>query len=223
MKVLSREQFLEEFESQWLIGEHVTIIGTTGSGKTVLAEDIYALRKFVVVIATKSSDDSLDDYDKQFHRLKRWPPSWHQEKVLFWKRPEKLGDFTDQRLAIYEVISHIYKHGNRVLGFDDVFYISDTLKLSSELQMLYTQARSQKVSLVGNLQRPFWVPKEITNQASHVLLFGLRDDKDVERVAGAQGIKKQDVIRAVDELQKYDFAWIRTGVEPVIVRGSKDA
>lgn len=222
MKVLSREDFLKEFKSSWLVGEHVTIIGTTGSGKTVLAEDIYNMRCYVVVIATKSEDDSLKGYGKDFHRIKKWPPAFYQEKVLFWKKPGVLGDFSDQREAIYAVLSNVYKHGNRTIGLDDVVYLVRQLHLKEELAMMYTQARSQNISLVGNIQRPFWVPLEVCNQATHVLMFGLRDKDDVDRVAESQGITKDDVRSATKELHKYDFAWIRTGVEPVIVRGQKD-
>lgn len=221
MRELTRNEFLEEFKGQWQIGEHVTIIGTTGSGKTFLAEDIYNMRRFVVVIATKSSDETLTDYGKDFYRIKKWPPSWHQEKVLFWKKPDVLGEFSDQREAIYKVLSAVYKSGNRTIGLDDVVYMVRQLKLQGELAMLYTQARSQNISLVGNIQRPFWVPLEVTNQATHVLLFGVRDKDDVDRVAEAQGIRKDEIRGAVSALNKYDFAWVRTGVSPVIVRNEE--
>lgn len=218
MREMLRSEFYKEFKTLWFVGQHVTLVGTTGDGKTVLAEHLYELRKFVVVIATKASDDSLDDYSKDFYRTKKWPVDWYKEKVIFWERPDKLGDFSEQREAIYRVLSDIYKKGNRTVGLDDVAYLSGTLRLDDELRMLYTQSRSQNISLVGNIQRPYRVPLEVTNQASHVLLFGVRDRRDVERLVEAQGLSKVDVVSAVEKLHKYDFAWIRTGSEPIIVR-----
>jgi hypothetical protein len=218
MQEMRIEEFLHEFSLMWHVGQHVTIVGTTGSGKTVLAESIYEMRRYVVVISTKSKDESLEQYGKDFYRIKRWPPDWHQERVLFWKKPKELGEFGDQRKAVFDVLDSVYRHGNRTVGIDDVVYLVRQLHLKEELAMLYTQARSQGVSLVGNLQRPYWVPLEVCNQASHLLVFGLKDKDDVDRVAEAQGIGKETVRTAIRDLRQYDFAWIRTSREPIIIR-----
>lgn len=219
---LSRKQFLQLFQATWNMGEHVTLIGTTGSGKTYLAEDLYLLRQWVVVIATKSKDETLDGYDTSFYKIKKWPPDWYQRRVLFWKKPDELGNFSDQREAIYNVLSNIYKYGGRTVGLDDVYYISATLKMKGELQMLYTQARSQDISLVGNIQRPSWVPLEVTNQATHVMLFGIKDDKDIERVAQAQGMKKSVLENAIALLEEYEFIWVRMNKDPIIIKNDKE-
>jgi len=222
MQELTRSEFLRKFRTEWDIGQHVTIIGTTGSGKTVLAGQVYGLREYVVVVATKSSDRSLDDYDSSFHRVKKWDPQWFQKRILFWKRPDKLGDFTEQREAVFDVMDDVYTHGHRTMGWDDVVYMVRQLRLGGEIQMMCTQSRSQDISLVANLQRPAWVPLEVCNQATHLLMFGVKDKDDVDRIAEAQGIQKDEVRSAVGALNKYDFAWIRTGVEPVIVRNDKE-
>lgn len=218
MRELTREQFFREFKNLWTQGQHVTIVGTTGSGKTVLAESLYEMRKYCVVVATKKADESLDAYGESFKRIKKWPPNWHQKHVLFWFKPKELGDFSEQRQQIYNVLSDVYMVGGWTVGLDDVFFIADTLQMKSTLQMLYTQVRSHKVSIVGNIQRPAWVPLEVLNQASHVLIFGLKDENDVEKVGKEQGVKVVLLKRAIEALKDYDFVWIRQRKEPVIVR-----
>jgi hypothetical protein len=193
-------------------------VGTTGDGKTVLAEHLYAMRRYVVVIATKAKDDSLDAYGKDFHRIKKWPPRFDQKKVLFWKKPGELGDFSEQREDIKNVLNDVYKRGGYTIGLDDVAYISSTLKLEGEIRMLCTQARSEDISLVMNMQRPYRVPLECTNQSSHILIFGLKDDKDIDRVAESSGVRRLDVREAVGQLNKYDFAWLKKSSEPILVR-----
>lgn len=222
LREISRSEFLEEFKHFWIVGQHVTLVGTTGSGKTVLARDLCDLRRYVVVIASKAKDESLDKFPKSFHRIKKWPPEFHQEKVVFWKKPGNLGDFNDQRTAFYYALQDIYKSGGWTVYFDDIFYLAKTLKLDNVLQMLYTQVRSQGVSLLGSIQRPAWVPLEVVNQASHVLVFGLKDDKDIERVSKEQGVRKYEVVKSVEMLRQYEFVWIRTGMKPVIVRNDKE-
>ena len=219
---ISRSAFYKDFKLKWSSGQHVTIIGTTGDGKTVLAEHLYAMRTYVVIIATKSKDDSLDAYDKSYHRITKWPPRFDQKKIIFWQKPGALGDFSEQQHKIKVVLRDIYKRGGYTVGLDDVAYITGTLKLEPEIRMLATQARSQDISLVMNIQRPYRVPLEVTNQSSHILIFGLKDERDVDRVAEASGLDKYTVREAVKGLNKYDFAWLRIGRDPVIVRNRED-
>lgn len=221
MMEITRSEFYKEFKLLWFVGQHVTIVGTTGDGKTVLAEHLYEMRNYVVVIATKSKDESLDDYGKDFHRIQKWPPRFDQKKVLFWKKPQTLGDFSEQREAIKEVLSSVYTRGRYTIGMDDVAYLTGTLKLENEIRMLCTQARSQDISLVMNIQRPYRVPLEVSNQASHILIFGLRDDRDIDRVVESQGLNRQIVREAVRSLNKYDFAWLRKSANPIIVRNKE--
>lgn len=215
---ITRSEFYREFPLHWHIGQHVTLVGTTGDGKTVLAEHLYSMREWVVVIASKAKDESLEGYGKDFHRISKWPPEWYQKKILFWKKPDTLGDFSEQREAFYKVLNDVYKHGGRVVGLDDVAYLTGVLHMDEEIRMLCTQSRSQDISLVMNIQRPYRVPLEVTNQSSHVMLFGLRDEKDVDRVVEAQGLNRYIVKKAIASLHKYDFAWIRTKMDPIIVR-----
>lgn len=214
MDKLTYQEYLQRFRRKWEPGQHVAIIGPTGSGKTNIAHDVEQLRKRVVVIATKAKDRTLDTY-KDFKKRDSWPPDWHEKLILFWKKPKTLGDFRDQQIGIYTVMADLYKVGSWTIVFDDLFYVSHTLRLEGPVRMFYTQVRSNNVSIVSNIQRPFRVPLEAMSQSTYALMFSTRDDKDIRRVAEDMGLDYRELKAALSQLQQYEFLLLETGKEPV--------
>lgn len=210
------QEFLTIFGNTWKQGEHVAICGPTGSGKTYSAQDILKLKKRVVVIATKSKDETLDCY-RGFKRRDTWPPDWNEKLVLFWKKPKNLKDFRSAQIAIYGVMADLYKYGSWTVYFDDLFFVSETLKLKEPLRMFYTQVRSNDVSIVASIQRPFWVPVEAVSQSSYVLLFPTRDERDIKRVAEGMGLSFNELLEGVRSLKQYEFLLVEHGKEPIHV------
>lgn len=219
---LQHDDFLARFSRIWEQGQHVGIVGATGSGKTTVAQEIEELREYVVVIATKSHDETLDKY-KSFIRKKDWPPHYHETKVLFWVKPKELGNFQIQRVAVYKVMSDIFSVGGWTVYFDDLYYVSDTLRLKEAVRMFYTQVRSNHVSIVSSIQRPFWVPVEALSQSTYVLLFNTRDGRDIKRVSEGMSIPVADIQRALEQLKEYECVFLQTGKEPVIIEKKRVA
>lgn len=220
MKTLTYQEFLDTFKLTWKQGEHVAIIGPTGSGKTFVAQDIKLMRKRLVVIATKAKDETLSKY-KGFKRRDTWPPEYGERLILFWKKPKSLTDFRGVQIAIYGVMADLYKYGSWTIYFDDLFFVSSTLKLKEPLRMFYTQVRSNDVSIVASIQRPFWVPVEAVSQSTYALMFPTRDEKDIKRVAEGLGLSYYDLKDEISELEKYEFLLLEHGKDPVHVQKRK--
>src|SRR5579875_3477090 len=104
VETISYQEFLNLLRRKWEPGEHISVIGPTGSGKSWVVADILSLRRFVVVVATKAKDKTLDSRYKGFRKLQKWPPDWDVERALFWKKPKELGDFREQQYAVYSVM-----------------------------------------------------------------------------------------------------------------------
>lgn len=217
METLTYQQWLESFKKEWEAGQHVLLIGHTGSGKTIAAEDVLLLRKYVVAIATKSKDKSLEQYIKNDGFVKRdtWPPEWNQRKILFWRKPKALGDFSAQQIGVYEVMSDVFQRGGWTTYFDDLIYITNTLRLKEPVKMFYTQVRSMGVSIVASLQRPFWAPVEATSQSTYALVFAAHDERDVHRIAEGLSVSFKVLLEAIKSLNEYEFVFVRTG-KPLI-------
>jgi energy-coupling factor transporter ATP-binding protein EcfA2 len=216
LKRLQHDEFLIRFGKTWKQGQHVAIVGSTGSGKTTVAQEIEDLRDYVVVIATKANDESLDHYTR-FTKMDKWPPDYTKKLVLFWKKPKVLGDFREQRRAIYGVMADVFKVGGWTVYFDDLFYVSETLRLKESVRMFYTQVRSNHVSIVSSIQRPFWVPIEALSQSTYVLLFGTRDQRDIKRVSEGISIPIQELQQAISQLEEYEFLFLQTGKTPILI------
>lgn len=208
MEAITYAEFVARMRREWEPGQHIAIVGPTGSGKTYIARDLLALRKYAIVLATKSRDKTLEEY--RFDRFDRWPVEYDARAVLLWKKAKRLGDFSQQRLLIYRVLDDVYRTGGWSIYFDDLFYISETLALKRAIQMLYTQVRSQGVSLIASMQRPRWVPLEAVSQVSYLICFRIHDEIDAERIAGGMGINRKELLAAMKELQQYEFMVIQS-------------
>lgn len=217
MQTIPYNQFLLLLKSKWKGGEHIGVIGPTGSGKSWALADILALRKHVVVVATKAKDKTLDERYKAFTKRSSWPADYNEKKILFWKKPKRLGDFREQQIAIYELMDDVYRRGGYTISFDDLYYVSETLHLKRALQMLYTQVRSGNASIVANMQRPAWVPLEAVSQVTYLLVFRIHDRVDIDRIAEGMGLDRKTLAGQVSELQKYEFLFLEIGHEPIKV------
>lgn len=216
METLTYQQWLDGFKGQWKSGQHVLLVGPTGSGKTVAAQDMLLLRQYVVAIATKAKDESLDAY-KGFKKLDEWPPAWNEKRVLFWRKPKALGDFASQQVAIYKLLNDVYQHGGWTVYFDDLVFVTGTLRLKEPIRMFYTQVRSQGVSIVSSLQRPFWAPLEAVSQSTYALVFAAHDEHDIHRLSEGLSINYRALLAAIRELEPYEFIFLRTGKTPIKV------
>lgn len=195
-------------KANWKPGQHIGIVGPTGSGKSYIARDLLELRKYAVVFATKSKDRTLEEYN--FEKFDRWPVEYDTRLVILWKKAKRLGDYNHQRMLIYNAMDDIYRVGGWTMYFDDLYYVSETLGLKRAIQMLYTQVRSQDVSIISSFQRPRWVPLEAVSQASYILCFRVHDRLDVARIAEGMGIDRQALQGAMQQLEQYQFLLIKS-------------
>lgn len=216
MDQITYTDFIAYMRREWKAGQHIGIIGPTGAGKTYIARDLLELRRYAVVIATKSKDETLEQYNL-FEKFDQWPVDFDLRYVLLWRKAKRLGDFEEQRMLIYRAMDDVYRHGGWTIYFDDLFYIAETLGLKRAVQMLYTQVRSQGVSLLASMQRPRWVPLEAVSQSTYIVCFRVHDKIDVERIAGGMGIDRKELQAAMSELAEYEFVLIRSNGKAIKV------
>lgn len=175
----------------WKQGEHVSLIGPTGTGKSTLALAILPRRKYRVVIVTKPADETVTDLDgykvvEQWKKIDADPRDGGTAYVL-WPNIATMDKQRAQAVLIRQALREMYAQGAWCVFADEVSYLARDLHLTRELKMLWLQGRSLGISMVAATQRPAWVPLEMYSQASHLFLWKDNDGRNVRRLVEIGG------------------------------------
>lgn len=194
---LSFDAFLSLFLSEWHQGEHIDLIGPTGTGKTTVAHKILTAREYVCVLAIKRQDDTLDEFTKNEPRytiIQKWPPEYMQKRVILWKKPKSLdrADVRKQALSVHRALNQMYISGGWCIYLDEAGYIAGILGLSQAIGILLNQGRSAHLSIAVTTTRPSSVvariPKEALNQVRHHLIFKFIDEREMKTCGEIVGL-----------------------------------
>lgn len=195
---------------RWRDGEHLSLFGPTGSGKTTLALTLLPLRSWVVVFATKPRDRVLAAFAER-HRytiIRRWPPPALRHHVVLWPPFRGTSDLLRQRRAFEDAIRDIYRSGGWTIYLDETYYFSELLRMSDDLRLLWTQGRSLDVTLVAGTQRPKRVPLEMMDQATHLFFFRFRDYADLQRIGELGWVDARAIREEVARLPPHHFLYV---------------
>lgn len=205
-------EFIRQFN--WRQGEHVTLLGPTGLGKTTLALSILPIRRFVVVCATKPKDPLLDQLKREGYRVSReWPAPPIYDRVVFWPKYETMTDVFSQRAAFSSGLRKMFASGGWTIYVDEGSYVSEFLRLEPELKTIWQQGRTQNISLVLAAQRPAFIPVTAYSSATHLFFWRNNDDVDLRRIGGIGGISSKEIRSIVQQLPRYHVLYVctRTG------------
>lgn len=212
-----------EFDANlvWRQGEHVTLAGGTGSGKTTFARQLLKRRRFVVVMATKSADSSLYDplIAQGFVVKTKWAPEFDEagepvDPLVIFKPPLSGGTAGKdaQREAFRLALLNIFETGSEDGGWcvycDEVRYLTEFLNLRTELELLWLQGRSLGVSVVAATQRPVSIPV-LAFEAQHLFVWRFSHKDDIDRISHFSGTLSPVVRQTVPRLPKHEVLHVQ--------------
>ncbi|HEX6461132.1 MAG TPA: hypothetical protein VF032_19605 [Thermoleophilaceae bacterium] len=197
-------------------GEHITTIGPTGSGKTVLNRYLLRRRDFVVVLGVKRRDKELyGPFEEEGYRLVRTfdaevPPESPGERLLFVPTTDKHGKEGRAAKAqrFRQALNDIYDVGNWTVYADDVQYMSDQLGLRDEFEELWMLGRSEGVTVVASSQEPVNIPLMAYGMATHLFLFRNDDLVRARRMAELAGGNREIVQHTILQLPDHEFLYL---------------
>jgi hypothetical protein len=211
-RYLRWSRFLRAME--WRQGEHVTVIGPTGAGKTTLVKELLWFRDYVVVFAAKPRDPLLDEFQAEGYTIiHRWPPPEPREdfaRIVLWPPVKTIQDNEAQRTVFIHALDAIYRTGDWCVYWDEARYMVDFLNLRMFAELYWLQGRSLGISFVVASQRPAWLPLSAYDQATHLFFFYDNDERNVKRLVEMAPISPKETREALASLTRHDFVYFNT-------------
>lgn len=205
-------------------GEHVSMLGPTGAGKTQLAYQLIAATATrdlpAVVLAMKPRDETVSKFSKRhrFRIVRDWPPRptfthpGRQAGYVLWPTHSMDPDADDERheAVFRRCLRRTYlDKGDWVVFADEVYSLCEELNLTKDLRRIWTKGRSMGAGLWGATQKPTHVPLWMYNQAHHLFLAYDPDEAAQKRFAEIGGVDPVMVRSIVARLPQYHWLYIR--------------
>lgn len=217
--LLPWESFVERF--RWRQGEHVALIGPTGSGKTNAAFWLLPMRQYVVILGTKPKDISLEKFGKRhgYKRIKEWgklsPKRWPRR--ILWPEARSVDAAAKQAAAFSAAMSRIYVEGGWTLYVDELWFFCHVLKLTHLIKVYLQQARSLQISLVVSSQRPAWIPVEVFDQSTHLFFYRDNDERNLSRMSGIGWLSANQIKLAIASLPEFHVLYVNTRTGTMVI------
>lgn len=228
-------EFLPWFKERWKPGEHLCIVGPTGSGKSNFMVGILPQRKYVVALDPKGGDSTLAKLRNVGFVDSEWPPSKETRKSIEEGNPARLivgsgigsvDDLPKLRRQIALVLRDSFNEQGWTIYIDELQITTDRrlMNLGPSVERNLIAARDRKVSMVMSFQRPANVPRSASEMSTWFLVLYTRDRDTVDRIAEMAGRPTAEIRGMVKGLPEYCvLLFSRNPREPVVVTKASKA
>jgi len=187
----------------WKQGEHVVIVGDTGSGKTYLEAKILPMREHVIVLRTKPDDVKFPG----FHKVTEVA---HLGDIKY-KKYLLVPKYDFQQFQLAKAMDLAWKEGGWTIAIDETYYATDILRLGRSINKLLTQGRSKHITVVAGMQRPAWISRFALSQSTHAFIFRC-EGRDLTTLS--QSLSPR-IVGPVSELTGHDFVYFNRATREI--------
>ncbi len=224
--IMPWERFVTWWRAQWHQGEHVGIVGPTGSGKSTLTAGLCSVRDYVMALNIVD-DNTLDGTG--WERRTKWPlPIKDRDRIkdgkplriIVGKHVRKRADREANRLMLSRVMPDLWEHGNWTVVVGELQLLADRrfYNLADDAVEMMIAARKRGLSVVAELQRVAigqstgGASSTVGDQVTWLAVAYTRDDRMVQRLAELLGRPAAEVRELVRALPPY--TWAIVGRDP---------
>lgn len=221
------DTFLSTFQPK--PGEHIGIIGTTGSGKTVLQKNILPLFPFTAVFATKPQDRDMERLIAAggYTRLFQWVqlnPRDYPRRVIWPKARTASKTKALQRQIFQDAFEKIFLEAGQpkenpvgwAIGIDELWWVANELQLREEIKWFLYQGRSLGHTMILATQKPFYVPSEVYDQSTHLFFFQNNEGRAIQRLGEINARDAALVRYIVARLDKHQVLYVNTATQRMV-------
>lgn len=217
-----RKEFIDGYWD-YKAGQHVTILGSSGSGKTQFGFELLGATATPELQATmlvmKERDATVTKFAKRFtfKIIRSWPPPPvlpFQKKppgYVLWPPgdPDENVESWRQATVFRKAIRDLYwKKGKSIIFADESYSLEEELKLTKTVNRVHTKGRGMDTGIWSASQRPAFI-SQWAYQANHLFLAFEPDRKARDRYGEISSGIDPALIRAVTErLGSYEFLYI---------------
>lgn len=174
--------------------KHVLICGTTGTGKSYLAEQYLKNYDFVIKLDTKnetaerkkagrSAWDGLEE-GKDFTIVRdiELLDDVETDKIIF------VPSYYDQTEEMFnQFFDWVFLRENTIVWIDELMSVGTSAKCPRSLMRIYTQGRSKNVGIWSCSQRPAGIPTIVLANSDYYFIFNLNNVNDRKRLYDMTG------------------------------------
>ena len=186
----------------WRQGQHIGVVGRTGSGKTYLISKLIQLRRYVVVFRTKPDNNKFPGFDIVRHASAM--QHWRSERLLL--EPE----YEQQAIEGYRMLQNAWRDGGWTIIIDENWYAEQVLGLRDHIIKLLTQGRSKDISVVVGMQRPVDISRFSLSEITHLFCFRC-EGRDLK--FSLRDSTVDEIVPAVRSLRGHDFVYYNAAKE----------
>lgn len=218
-----RPAFLETWKATGDGAEHLSVIGTTGSGKTTLALSI-GMGKLaedeetrMIILMNKKRDTTMTELINQgtVGHIRKWDDLAYKHRVkriicLWPDYPENLQKAREVAKPVFsDALNGLMHEGDWIIYIDEASYMIEQLGLRTTFDEFWNSGRSNGLALIAGGQRPVWISKSQTSQHSWFITFYIKALEDRRSVGEAVG-DRRGVPEAIRRLDKHEFFLIHS-------------
>jgi hypothetical protein len=216
------DSFAKIWADMWQQGQHVTMLGMTGSGKTTCERFLLSPCDFVIVPDAKAGDDNLDNFG--YRRVGRWPLPLDMRHALKNKEPVHviLGKVAKTKRVkeantemLRRAVGDLWEQGGWTVACDELQLLASKRfaggEVGDDIEELLISARFRKISVVSVFQRPSIgrdtpAASAAISQSEYVFVSTTRDQSVHDRLAEICGRPKPEMRGLIGSLPKYYWA-----------------
>lgn len=198
----------------WRQGEHVAIIGDTGSGKTYLINALGDYRTYWLFLRTKREDPRDDPMDRKWRRVKRIADVDTTGEKWLIDPPSNM-----RAREGFMLLGKAEREGSWTVGVDELFQCTK-IGLGPRIEELITTSRSNKVTFVCGVQRPVGFTRWALAECTHAFIFS-SEGRDYKTLTEAFTPRLKDVLPKLN-FYKHEFAYYNRRTRDLFIANARD-